>query len=356
MTTRGAALALAMAALGFSARAGAQSELTVRTLEHGDWAGAVAALQHDPRAEGRLLHVVVESGGARAPCGRYVLVLDAYGQMAFSTAGCDPRTQATELRLVNRRALFEIGDVVARPRIIQVVAFQLQQGAAQGSATTPVSAELRCTVTLRPLLFDLLHGTQVRATPERFEVRALGEGAEVQLSGDGWTVRSGSLRFEYELLDRRTGEVVLREAVALACSSEPATRAAHREVPRGPDPPEGLEPGMPIERRLVAGAPSRHRGRCGGEQAPEHVFTLHVGDPVWIALRVEGRFDAILSLRNAEGRELDCSVVTGEPGQVRVPRMWAQLAPGTYYVIVDAAGADLHDGWYRLAMGFAHRR
>lgn len=355
MRTRGAALALAMAALGFSARAGAQSELTVRTLEHGDWASTVAALQQDARAEGRAIHVVVEHGAERAPCGRYLLVLDAYGQMAFSTGACDPRSQATELRLVDRRALFEIGDIVARPRIIQIVAFQLQQGVAQGRAAAPAGAELRCTVALRPFLLDLLHGTQVRATPDRFEVRALGDGAEVQVSGDVWNVRAGSLRFEYELIDRRTGEVVLREAVALACSSEPATRVAYREVPRRPEP-DGLEPGLPIERRLIAGTPSRHRGRCGGEQAPEHVFTLHVGDPMWIALRVESRFDAILSLRNAEGRELDCSVVSGETGQVRVPRMWAQLAPGTYYVVVDAAGADLHDGWYRLAMDFARRR
>lgn len=355
MQSRRVALALMIATLGWSARAGAQAEPTVRTLEHGDWASTVTALQIDPQAEGRVVHVVVENGNERAPCGRYFLVLDAYGRLAFTAGGCDPLTQATELRLVNRRALFELGDIVSRPRIIQLVALEVRQAIVQGRAVSPVSTELRCSVALRPFLLDLLEGTHVRATPDRFEVRAIGNGADVEVSADAWTVRSGSVRFEYELVDRRTGDVVLRETVALSCSSEPHAATAPRPPARVPDDEE-LSEGLPIERTLSAGAASQYGGRCGGEQSPEHVFTLHVGDPIWIALRVESRFDAILSLRNAAGRELDCSLVSGDPGQVRVPRTWAQLAPGTYYLIVDAAGPDLGDGWYRLGMDYVRLR
>ncbi len=367
MMGRGAALALAVAALGFGGAARAQSDLDVRTLEHGDWASTVAALQGDVTAEGRTVHVVVEGGGRRAPCGHYLLLLDAYGQRAFANGGCDPTTQATALRLVQRAALFELGDI-PRPRIVQIAAFELRQATAEGRAAQPAGAELRCSVGLRPFVLDLLHGTAVRATPERFEVRALGDGADVHVEGDAWTVRSGSMRFAYELVDRHSREVVLRETVAMACSSTPLeptlTSATHgppstRPFPSappasGPAPSEdALSSGPPIERVLRPDEPSRYRGRCGGEAGPDHVYTVHVGHPTWVALRVESRFDAILSLRNADGRELDCSIVTGDPDQIRVPRAWAQLASGTYYVVVDAASRELGDGWYRLGMDFA---
>ncbi|HEY8430639.1 MAG TPA: hypothetical protein VIL20_19805 [Sandaracinaceae bacterium] len=354
MQRKWAALATTIAALGWRAPAGAQAELTVRTLEHGDWASTIVALQHDPHAEGRTVHVVVGDGSARTPCGRYFLVLDAHGQAAFATGGCDPATQATELRLVDRRALFELGDFVARPRTIQIVAFEVRQAIAQGRAVPPASTELRCTVALRPYLYDLLRGTPVRATPDRFEVRAL-DGADVSVDGDAWTVRSGSLRFAYELVDRRSGEVVLRETVSLACSSEGAARPVPRRVPPSSERPE-IAPDLPIERTLDAASPSRFAGRCGGEQGPDDVLVLHVGEPTWIALRLESRFDAILSLRNEAGRELQCDVVVGAPGDVRVPRTWAQLAPGTYYVVVDAVGRELADGRYRLGMDFARLR
>lgn len=322
--------------------------LVVRTLEHGEWATAIAAMQADPAAEGAPVHVVVESSGGRAPCGRYFLLLDAPGQRAFASGACDPRTHATELRLEDRSALFELGDVVARPRVVQIAAFEVRQAMAQGRAAQPARTELRCSLALRPYLRDLLSGRQVRATPERFEVRPVGDNARVEAQGDGWTVRAGSVRFEYELVDRRTDEVMLRETVAMTCERETAS-------PSSPPARSEALTGLPIERTLRAGA-SAHDGRCGGAEAPEDVYTLQVEHPTWISLRVQSHFDAAIYLRNARGEELDCSVVRGQPGEVRLPRAWAQLAPGTYQVIIDGAGPPPEDGRYRLAMDFLRLR
>ncbi|MCZ7678636.1 MAG: hypothetical protein M5U28_07655 [Sandaracinaceae bacterium] len=253
---------------------------------------------------------------------------------------------------MDRRALFEIGDIVARPRIIQIVAFQLQQGVAQGSC-----GHCRVRASLHggaPAFLLDLHGTQVHATPDRFEVRALGDGAEVQVSGRRLERARGiaALRVRADRsAHRRGGAARGRRARVLE-------RAGHaRGLPRGPSRAgAGRARAGPAHRAQVdRGHPRATAAAAEASRRPSTssrcTWATRCG-----SRPVESRFDAILPLRNAEGRELDCSVVSGETGQVRVPRMWAQLAPGTYYVVVDAAGADLHDGWYRLAMDFARRR
>lgn len=437
----------------------ARAQLAVRTLEHGEWAGAVATLQSQPEVD-RTLHVVVEDGaGARSPCGRYFLILDAAAQRAFSVGTCDPTTQATALELVSREALFELGDVVARPRTVQIAAFEVRQGSAEGRAAQPVSSELACSLALRPQLYDLLRGVHVRAAPERFELRPIGGApAEIEAVAEGWTVRSGSVRFEYELVDRRTREVVLREVVRLECGREtvePASdgvwtgdtslaagddhgscggrgapeewRALRLDAPsrlvvrvvasfdaaiylragsqhgvevacrdestrletldihldagtyylavdgnaeRGryrletyrypPDPaalaPGGrIIPGRDVEHVLAPGV-SRVRGRCGGDHAAEHVYALRVDEPTWVSLRVEARFDAVVSLRDARGAEIECGVVLGYPGEVRMPRAFAALEPGDYTVVVDGATRRSGSGAYRLGLDFLRLR
>lgn len=358
------AMVLAWMVLAWTASVDAQA-LVVRTLEHGDWARAVAAMQSDPGAQGRVVHVVVEQrltdrAALRAPCGRYFLLLDAPGQRAFRAGACDPRTAATALHLVDRAALFEVGGVVARPRTIQIAAFEVRQAIAQGQAAQPAGTELRCGVALEPYLVDLLRGVRVRATPERFLLRPIGRGARVEASPTGWVVRAASLRFAYELIDRRTGAVVLRESVAMSCSrgaaQPPEVPSAVARAPAAPAASAITPAGnLPIERTLEPGV-SRHAGRCGGERSPEHTYTLEIDRPMWLSLRVESRFDAAVYLRNARGDELDCTVVHGQPGEVRLPRTWAQLAPGTYTIIVDGAGSPPTDGRYRLAMDFLRLR
>jgi hypothetical protein len=362
--TCGLALAMVLA-LGASARA---QELVVRTLEHGEWTRAIVALQSDPRAEGGPVHVVVDQrvtdrAFARASCGRYVLLLDAPGQRAFRSGTCDPRTGATELYLVDRRALF---DEVARPRIIQIAVFQMHPSTAPQPVrvATPLreaeptiaepeldaGVELRCGVALEPYVTDPASGERIRATPGRFALRPVGEGARVEASSEGWIVAGASLRFAYELVDRQSGAVVHRDSVAMTC-----TRGAPVDENAAPRSTGNAVSGFPIE-RVLSGSTSEHTGRCGGDRAPEHVYTLDIDRPMWLSLRVESRFDAAIYLRNERGDELDCSVVRGQPGEVRLPRAWAQLAPGTYYVVIDGMGPPPEDGWYRLAMDFVRLR
>jgi hypothetical protein len=185
--------------------------------------------------------------------------------------------------------------------------------------------------------------------PGRFALRPIGEGARVTASSEGWLVSGAALRFAYELVDRQSGEVVHRDTVAMRCSRghEPEDTAPRSMV-------TGAQ-GFPIE-RVLSGGVSEHTGRCGGEHAPEHVYTLEIDRPMWLSLRVESRFDAAIYLRNERGDELDCSVVRGRPGEVRIPRAWAQLAPGTYYVVIDGTGPPPEDGWYRLGMDFLRLR
>lgn len=350
-------LAVAMV-LALHARAEAQ-DLVVRTLEHGEWAAAVAAMQSDPSAEGRVVHVVVEqpltSGAyARAQCGRYFLLFDAPGQRAFRAGACDPTTHATAIELVDRAALFDLGDAYALPRPVQIAAFTVRQGAARGRASAPAGTDLRCVVALEPYVIDLYRNVRVRATPDHFVLRPIGDGARVESSPSGWVVRAGSVHLDYELVDRRTGQVVLRESVAMTCSRSPSEAAQPAPSPRTASPARITN--GPIERVLEPSGTSHHAGRCGGERSPEHTYTLEIDRPIWLSLRVESRFDAAIYLRNAQGDELDCSVVHGEPGQVRIPRTWAQLAPGTYTVVIDAAGPPPSDGWYRLAIDFLRVR
>ncbi len=328
-----------------------------------------------------------------------------------------------------------------------------------GRARAQAGTELRCSLAIRPVVVDA-SGARVPASPDRFELRARGGEAEIHAERGEWTVRASALRFEYELVDRRSGAVVVHETASLSCGREPApvtptplipgrvidgdTRgAAHLvgarcggegrarwhvlhldrarrvllrlassfdaslvlrasgidgpelacrdeserfetldlNLPAGtylvavgardtgghyrlqafahpPDPnalsdaPRGqLVPGSDVEGVIAPGA-SHHGGRCGGQQAPEHVYRLHVDWPTQVALHLESRFDAAVYLRSAGGDEIDCGVVLGYPDEVRLSRASARLGPGDYVVVVDGAGRRTGTGWYRLGVDF----
>lgn len=337
---RDGALAALWVAMWLAAPASAQSTLFVRTLEHGDWAASMAALQTDLRSQGTVLHVVVEDAhGTRASCGGYQLLLDDAGSRAFDVGRCDPATGATELVLVDRMALFVHGDVVARPRSIGVAAIEVRHGSARGGARTSAQTELRCSLAVRPYLVDLATGARVPATPDRFELRPVGRGVTIQPLGDGWAIRAGLVRIEYELVDRRTAEVVLRETVALHCGSEPPA-----------SPPSETRSGEIIE--LVPGRVFRgatmtrglfdHRGSCGGDEGPEQWYVVRLASPTLLTLRLVSEFDAALYVREGaiDGPEIAC-----RDRYARLETLSINLDAGVYYVAVDGTGTH---GRYRL--------
>lgn len=327
--------------LGWSSVGAAQSSLTVRTLEDGEWAASVARLQADPTGEGRVLHVVVEDGrGQRAPCGGYQLMLDPDGSAAFDTVGCDPATASTALRLIDRRALFELGDVVSRPRQIGIAAVEQRTGSALGGATMSAESELRCSIAVRPYLHDMLTGARVVASSERFLMRPIGDGVEVEADGDGWRVRAGAVRVSYELVDRQNGDVVLRETVRLSCGNdEPA--APELAVVQGRDV-------IPlVTHRVFRGAtmtrsPYDDHGSCGGHEGPEQWYVVRLDAPARLGLRLVSEFDATIYVREGSitGPEITCA-----DRAARLETVDINLGAGVYYVAVDGTGSY---GRYRL--------
>lgn len=314
----------------------ADAQLSVHTLEYGEWRGAIMALQRDPASQGRSVHVVAIGDGAqRAPCGGYQLVLDDSASRAFDVGRCDPSSGATALVLVNRPALFELVDLVARPRQVRITAIELRSEPTANSARTRAETELRCSIAARPYLVDD-SGRRVAATPERFELRPVGEGVAIEASGDGWTIRSGSVRIEYELIDRQSGEVVLHETVALSCGrSTPG--AEHSEV----DVIE-LVPGRVFRGATMTRGRFDDHGSCGGEEGPEQWYVVRLDAPTRLGLRLVSEFDATLYVRagSRNGPEIAC-----RDEHATLETLEMNLPAGVYYVAVDGTGTH---GRYRL--------
>ncbi len=325
-------------ALSMAAPASAQSSLVVRTLEHGEWGASIAALQTDLRSQGTGLHVVVEdASGSRAACGAYQLLLDDAGSRAFDLAGCDA-SGATTLVLVDRMALFAPGELVSRPRAIGIAAIEVRSGAALGGARLTAESELRCSLAIRPFLVDLATGARVPATPDRFELRPVGEGVSVQPLSDGWSIRAGLVRIEYELVERASGDVVLRETVALRCGAPeapaPAAAASTEVIELVPD---RVFRGATMTRGLLD-----DRGSCGGEEGPEQWYVVRLDAPALLSLRLVSEFDAALYVRagSMHGTEIAC-----RDNYARLETLEMNLDAGVYYVAVDGTGTH---GRYRL--------
>lgn len=337
---RRGALVSFVIALSFAAPVTAQGSLVVRTLEHGEWGASIAALQTDLGSEGTSVHVVVEdTSGARVACNSYQLLVDDAGSRAFDLGACDPSSSATELVLVDRMALFQPGRVVARPRAIGVAAIEVRQGSALGGARLTAETELRCSLALRPYLVDLSTGARVPATPEGFELRPVGEGVLVQPLRDGWTVRAGVVRLEYELVERATGDVVLRDTVELSCGAPSAARpsdaASSAEVIE-------LVPGRVFRGATMTRGLLDDQGSCGGEEGPEQWYVVRLAAPALLSLRLVSEFDGALYVRagSIDGPEIAC-----RDAYAMLETLEMNLDAGVYYVAVDGTGTH---GRYRL--------
>lgn len=204
--------------------------------------------------------------------------------------------------------------------------------------TTPALAqdapgvELRCNLSIEPWVLDAASGERRRATPNRYELRAAGQGARVRAVGEGWSVESASMHLEYELVERATGQVVLRDTAELACG---------RVLPDAEPGVVELEPG-----RVFFGA-TMTAGRddaasCGGWGGPQQWYVVRLARPARLALRLVSEFDATLYVREGaiDGPEVACG-----DRSARLETFEMNLPAGTYYVAVDGTRAY---GRYRL--------
>ncbi len=225
----------------FCARADADALLRIETLEDHTWAASVASLQRDLKSEGRVLHVTVrETDGTRVKCGTYGIELDRAASEAFEIGLCDPWTDSTALKLVNRSALFDHGEVVSKPRAPRIVATRTQTGEAAGGAKPVAESAVDCTVNVKPYIHDLENGARVELTPGRYALRTKTDDVRVRESGSGWTFvapRGTSRTVEYFVVDQQSSEVVLNDRVTMNCSVQ--TSAGSGLPP--PEPRESRE-------------------------------------------------------------------------------------------------------------------
>lgn len=319
------------------------AELVVSSLERGAWPATVAALQTDLRSEGTVLHVVVsDEAGRRASCGAYVLSFDAVGEAAFAVGVCDPMTQATIVVLRRRSALFEHGDIIARPLPVAITAVETRSTSVAGGAASAGGSEVACSVAVRPFLRDMETGAIVHLPPGRFVLRPLASGVTAVVDTDGWNLigaRAG-LVIDYEVVDTTRGEVVLRDHATLSCSSNAVT----------PGATVGLDPRCGDAIALTSGSvlhgdtstrAHRFQPRCGGSSAnPEQVYALVLAEPSRVSLRLTSAFDGVLSVRSSCDDSSNEEACNDDAGDTRHSSIDVSLAAGVHYVFVDGWGSS----------------
>jgi hypothetical protein len=98
---------------------------------------------------------------------------------------------------------------------------------------------VHCSWAVRPYLDDARHGTRVLLTPEHYDLRSATASVSTTPDRTGWTLGasgpSGTARFdlEYEVADRATGDVVLRQKATMTCGAE---GVAQGPAPQAPAP------------------------------------------------------------------------------------------------------------------------
>src|SRR5262249_41719154 len=150
---------------------------------------------------------------------------DAAARDAFELGACDPSTDATLLRLVHRRELFDHNDSPPRPRAAGITATRIETGGASGRAEGGGGSEAWCQAAVQPYMNDLENGGRVALTPGRYVLKPKQEGVDTRPAGNGWVLtgrRGTSINVDYEATDSKRGEVVLRDKVTMHCASDGA--------------------------------------------------------------------------------------------------------------------------------------
>lgn len=99
------------------------------------------------------------------------------------------------------------------------------------------------------------------------------------------------------------------------------------------------------------GATNDHAGSCGGEVAPDHVYSFTLASPTLVDIQAEG-YDTLVHLRTTcadSASEVACNDDNEPPGN-HGSRISQELSAGTYFLVVDGyRGA----GRYTLTAHFA---
>lgn len=205
------------------ARSALADGLVIETLEHGQWASSIAAMQTDLKSEGKTIHVRVnDERGHALECGFYDLTLDPDGARAFSKEPCDPASGTTPLTLTSRSALFDHEDGMSHPRRVDVLATRVVSATVGGGAHVQAESAVTCTAEVRPYLPNLETGAKAALTPDRYKLTVYDDQVRVIHDGTHWTLTrpaGGTLVAAYDVLDEHTGAIVMRDKVALACGN-----------------------------------------------------------------------------------------------------------------------------------------
>ncbi len=223
MLSRTIASSLFVVASAFVARSARADGLKIETVEHGAWGRSVAAMQTDIHSEGSAVHVLVRDGSGRELlCSEYTLALDPDGAHAFHNEGCDPTTNQTTLGLVRRGALFDHDEGISRPRTIDIAATRVETAQAGGGARVEAQSNVSCTADVQPFLPDLENGSRAALSPDRYKLEVHDDDVHVTRDGSHWKLSramGGPRSAAYDVVDLKTGDVVLRDRVTLGCGA-----------------------------------------------------------------------------------------------------------------------------------------
>jgi hypothetical protein len=213
-------LVVGIASLAWLAPPLAHAQVHVGALDGRSWPEIVSDWVEDPGSQGSVVSLCLREEADRClPCDRYELAIDP----AIAVGACDPISGATSVLLVDRSALFDHTHAVPVPRSITVRARLATGTTAESVAPRAAGTGLGCSVSVRPYVRDLEHGTTVMLGPDAYDVRVARVHADVEPSADGGFVISSSdsavTTFSYDVIERATGAVVLVGQATLACTA-----------------------------------------------------------------------------------------------------------------------------------------
>lgn len=245
---------LALFAACISSAAFAQDALVLETLQGqrlGDW---ITAAQRDPSYEGQQVGVLVRHNTPSReiePCGRYRIEFDPATAPAFEVGACDPRTNATWLRLLSRVPLFETtSGPFPRPRDDIRVSALVTFGGTETAGNRPeFESRTDCAILERVFERNMLRPQDppFEFTPPAYRLVPLDPDVQVQPAQNGWLISrpfvpgrtTGGVR--YEIQDAQ-GRVVLQNRVSQPLECRAAESQAQMEAP----PPAAPPPSAPL--------------------------------------------------------------------------------------------------------------